>query len=236
MQPKIIIAIDGFSSCGKSTLARDLSRKMGYRYIDTGAMYRAVTHYFYMNRVDMASHSDMIAALEHIHIDFDYDHDTGTQITILNGQDVNRDIRSKDVSDRVSLVSAIKEVRHHLVRLQQKMGLKKGLIMDGRDIGTVVFPHAELKLFLTAEEETRVQRRFAELNIAGSTLTVKEVRENLLKRDYMDSHREESPLRKAEDAIVLDNTNLTTGEQLELAYKLAMKAASVSKEQGTVNS
>jgi len=150
MPHKIIIAIDGFSSCGKSTLARDLSRRLGYRYIDTGAMYRAVTYYFYMNRVDMESHKDMVAALEHIHIDFDYDSETGNQITILNGQDVQRDIRSQEISDKVSPVSAIKEVRHHLVKLQQKMGQRKGLIMDGRDIGTVVFPHAELKLFLTA--------------------------------------------------------------------------------------
>ena len=172
----------------------------------------------------MESHQDMIVALEHIHIDFDYDSENGTQITILNGQDVQRDIRSKEISDKVSLVSAIKEVRHHLVGLQQKMGLKKGLIMDGRDIGTVVFPNAELKLFLIAEEETRVKRRFDELTNAGNITTLEEVRENLLKRDYIDSHRKESPLRQAEDAIVLNNTDLTMDEQLELAYKLAMDA------------
>ena len=235
MSHKIIIAIDGFSSCGKSTLARDLSQKLGYRYIDTGAMYRAVTYYFYMNRVNMESHKDMVAALEHIHIDFDYDSETGNQITILNGQDVQRDIRSKEISDKVSPVSTIKEVRHHLVKLQQKMGQKKGLIMDGRDIGTVVFPHAELKLFLTADEDTRVKRRLDELNKDGNITSAEEVRENLRKRDYIDSHREESPLRQAEDAIVLDNTNLTMQGQLELAYKLAMEAVSAHKEQGAVN-
>lgn len=183
----------------------------------------------------MESHKDMVAALEHIHIDFDYDSETGNQITILNGQDVQRDIRSKEISDKVSPVSAIKEVRHHLVKLQQKMGQRKGLIMDGRDIGTVVFPHAELKLFLTAEEDTRVKRRLDELNKDGKIISAEEVRENLRKRDYIDSHREESPLRQAEDAIVLDNTNLTMQEQLEMAYKFAMEAITISKEQGAVN-
>ena len=218
---KIIIAIDGYSSCGKSTISRDLAKKLGYRYIDTGAMYRAVTYYLIKNKIDIEDHHAVSDALTHIHIDFDYD-DAGKQITILNGENLEKYIRMADIVDNVSQVSTIKEVRHFLVSQQQKMGESKGIVMDGRDIGTVVFPNAELKIFMTANEDIRIQRRFAELETLGIKMSLEEVRENIRKRDYTDTHREESPLRQAEDAIVIDNTNLSREQQLEKAYRLAV--------------
>jgi cytidylate kinase len=221
MSKKIIIAIDGYSSCGKSTLAKDLAQKLGYRYIDTGAMYRAVTYYILQNHIDIRDHQAIIDALHHINIDFEYDAETGKQITILNGISVEKEIRESLISNNVSPVSALKEVRHFLVAQQQKMGDKKRIIMDGRDIGTVVFPNAELKLFLTADEEVRVERRYDELKTLDIDMDLDEVRKNIRQRDFIDSHREESPLRQAEDAIVIDNTLLTVDEQLELALRLA---------------
>lgn len=214
MSRKIIIAIDGFSSCGKSTLAKDLAKKLNYSYVDTGAMYRAVTYYILENNIDCTKEELVDKALEDIHIDFEYD-ENGKQITILNGKNIEKEIRQPKVSDMVSQVSTIKHVRDYLVRQQQRLGKRKGIVMDGRDIGTVVFPHAELKIFLTADEEIRLERRFLELKNAGMELTREAVRENLKKRDYIDSHRKESPLRKADDAVVLDNTNLSQAEQVD---------------------
>lgn len=214
MSRKIIIAIDGFSSCGKSTLAKDLAKKLNYSYVDTGAMYRAVTYYIQEKNIDCANEELVDKALEDIHIDFEYD-ENGKQITILNGKNIEKEIRQPKVSDMVSQVSTIKHVRDYLVRQQQRLGKRKGIVMDGRDIGTVVFPDAELKIFLTADEEIRLDRRYLELKNAGMEMPREAVRENLKKRDYIDSHRKESPLRKADDAIVLDNTNLTQAEQVE---------------------
>jgi cytidylate kinase len=224
MQGKhIIIAIDGFSSCGKSTLARDLAGRLGYRYIDTGAMYRAVTYYLLENHIDIKDHDAVVATLPHIVIGFLYDPDNGKQITLLNGRNIEKEIRSPDVSNKVSPVSAIHEVREFLVKQQKDIGRNGGIVMDGRDIGTVVFPHAELKLFMTADEEKRVERRFDELRENGEIWDIEDVRENIRRRDYTDTHREESPLRQAEDAIVIDNTNLTMEEQLDIAYELAQR-------------
>jgi len=223
MSQKIIIAIDGFSSCGKSTLARDLARKLGYRYIDTGAMYRAVTLYFFRNHIDIQNESTLSETLSHITLDFEYDKDNGKQSIILNGENVENELRNPVISDRVSAVSSIKAVRHFLVKQQQAMGLQKGIVMDGRDIGSVVFPDAELKLFMTADEETRAIRRYEELKNSGSSISLDEVRQNIKKRDYIDSHREESPLIQADDAIVLDSTHVTTEQQLDIAYNLALK-------------
>jgi cytidylate kinase len=215
MAKKIIISIDGFSSCGKSTLAKDLAKKLKYRYIDTGAMYRAVTYYFLKHNISLEDDSAVEQALNNIHIDFEYDKDSGKQIVILNGENVEKEIRKPDVSNNVSPVSAIKKVRQFLVTQQQKMGSRKGIVMDGRDIGTVVFPKAELKIFLTAEEDIRVERRWLEMKNANIEIDFEEVRDNLKSRDHMDSHRVESPLRKAEDAIILDNTHLSIEEQAD---------------------
>ncbi|MGZ5242839.1 MAG: (d)CMP kinase [Bacteroidia bacterium] len=223
MPKKIIIAIDGFSSCGKSTLAKDLAQKLGYRYIDTGAMYRAVTYYFEDKDIDIKDHEAVNKALADISIDFDYDENTGKQITILNGYSIEKEIRSPDISNKVSPVAAIKEVRTFLVAQQQKMGDNKGIVMDGRDIGTVVFPQAELKLFMTADEEIRIERRYDELKENGENIDLEDVRENIRRRDYIDTHREESPLRQAEDAIVVNNSNLTQEEQLQLVYEMVQK-------------
>jgi CMP/dCMP kinase len=220
MDKKIIIAIDGYSSCGKSTLAKELAHKLGYRYIDTGAMYRAVTYYFHHNDIDIKNPVQVENALKNINIDFEYDDITGKQITILNGFDIEKEIREPFISDKVSAVSTLKDVRHFLVEQQKKMGNDKGLVMDGRDIGTVVFPDAELKLFMTADEEIRIERRYDELKASDIEMDLADVRENIRRRDYIDTHREESPLRQAEDAIVIDNTTLSKEEQLELAYSL----------------
>ena len=217
MEQKIIIAIDGFSSCGKSTLAKDLARKLGYRYIDTGAMYRAVTYYLLQHNIGIEDEAAINHAISDVHIDFDYDKITGKQITLLDGKSIEKEIRSPEISDKVSPVSAIKSVRQYLVRQQQKLGLNKGIIMDGRDIGTVVFPNAELKIFMTADEEVRINRRLEEFQANRIVADRESVRENIQKRDYIDSHREESPLRKADDAIELDNSNMTIEEQVEWA-------------------
>jgi len=218
---KIIIAIDGYSSCGKSTLAKQLAKKIGYHYVDTGAMYRAVTLYLIRNQIDI-HHPEMVAdMLPQIKISFGLDEQTQQQFTILNGENIENEIRiNPRVAGFVSDVSSISAVRRFLVHQQQEMGNKKGIVMDGRDIGTVVFPNAELKLFVTAEPKIRAQRRFDELAEKGQNTTFEEVLANLEKRDHMDTTRADSPLMKAEDAIELDNSNLTREEQLTWVLKL----------------
>ncbi|MEI6880214.1 MAG: (d)CMP kinase [Bacteroidota bacterium] len=221
MSKKIIIAIDGFSSCGKSTIAKDLARKIGYRYVDTGAMYRAVTLFFLHNQIDF-HHLDLVSeSLKDITINFRIDEASQSQITMMNGEDVEDIIRvNPRVASAVSDVSSISEVRRFLVKQQQAMGIEKGIVMDGRDIGTVVFPEAELKLFITAEPNIRAQRRLDELKDKGQNTTFEEVLANLTKRDYIDSNREDSPLRKADDAIEIDNSFIDKEEQLNLIIRL----------------
>ena len=217
---QIIVAIDGYSSCGKSTIAKQLASYAGYRYIDTGAMYRAVAFYALQHR--LTDDAQVVAALPDIHINF-LRQDDGTQHTWLNGEDIEKAIRTLEVGNRASQVSQIKEVRQFLVEQQQAMGKDKGIVMDGRDIGTVVFPQAELKLFLTASPEVRAQRRFKELqdkNPDDKTLRYEDVLRDVNDRDYRDSHRTESPLRQAEDAVVVDNSNLTPDQQSALVCNL----------------
>lgn len=214
--PKIVIAIDGFSSCGKSTMAKDLARKIGYIYIDSGAMYRAVT-LFCLNRGlidgDTVDTEALRPLMTEIHIEFRLNPATGKADTYLNGENVEQEIRSMRVSDKVSPVSAIPFVRTALVALQQEMGRQKGFVMDGRDIGTTVFPDAELKIFVTASAATRAQRRVDELRAKGVSVDFDEVVANIVKRDHIDQTRKESPLRKADDAIELDNSTLTIEQQ-----------------------
>lgn len=219
MQPKIIITIDGWSSCGKSTLAKQLARELGYIYIDSGAMYRAITLYFLRNHVDWTHHEAVEDALAHVKLTFSSNHKTGQSEMHLNGENVEYVIRDLVVAEKVSEVAAIKEVRAYAVRQQQEMGKNKGIVMDGRDIGTTVFPDAALKIFMTADNDIRVKRRFKELYDKNPNVTMEEVRANLEMRDYIDSHREVSPLRKADDALELDNSHLTIKDQLEIAQK-----------------
>lgn len=215
---KIIIAIDGYSSCGKSTLARELAKVLHYIYIDTGAMYRAVTLYFINHDIDFKNEEEVTNALHNISIDF---RKIKSEIhTFLNNQDVESSIRSMQVSELVSEVSAISSVRSFLVHQQQAMGQKKGIVMDGRDIGTVVFPQAELKIFLTASPEIRAMRRKKEYEQKGIDISLEVVKKNLAHRDYIDSTREDSPLRQAPDAILLDNSFLTKEEQLKFVLDL----------------
>ena len=215
MNNKITIAIDGYSSSGKSTMAKRLAAEIGYRYIDSGAMYRAVTLYAMQhNMIALDGTPDkerIIAALPDIKINFEVQ--DGTQSTILNGVNVEKEIRQMAVSNNVSPVAAIPEVRHRLVAIQQAFGKEKGIVMDGRDIGTTVFPNAELKIFVKASAETRAQRRFKELIEKGSRASYAEVLANVVHRDHLDETREESPLRQAEDAILLDNSNMSLEEQ-----------------------
>ena len=216
---KITIAIDGHSSCGKSTLAKALAAKLGYAYVDTGAMYRAFT--LYSLRHDIINNKDKIQdALKNIDMSFVYNSTTGFPEILLNGENIEDEIRQMKVSENVSKISGIKEVRNKMVQLQREMGRGKGLVMEGRDIGTVVFPDAELKLFMTADVEIRTKRRYDELIAKGVEVTFEEVRENLIKRDYEDTHRTESPLIQAEKAIVLDSTKMNQQEQLEYALAL----------------
>lgn len=217
----IIITIDGYSSCGKSTLARQLARELNYLYIDSGAMYRAITLYFLRNHVDWSVVAEVHKALDEINLHFEYNSHTGQSDMVLNDENVEALIRDMLVSEHVSEVAAIKEVREFSVAQQQKMGEKKGIVMDGRDIGTTVFPHAELKIFVTADPAVRVERRFKELIERNPNLTIEEVKNNLELRDYTDSNREFSPLRKAADAVELDNTHLTRDQQLATALKWA---------------
>lgn len=213
---KIIVAIDGFSSTGKSTMAKTLARNIGYAYIDTGAMYRAVTLYCLENGLfdgDKVNEAELQQRLTDIRIKFKPSAE-GKNETYLNGRNVESDIRSMEVSDKVSIIAAIGFVRRDMVRQQQAMGLKKGIVMDGRDIGTVVFPQAELKIFVTATAAVRAQRRFDELKSKGDTdVTYEEVLHNVTERDRLDSTREESPLRRADDALILDNSHMTISEQ-----------------------
>ena len=211
MSSKIIVAIDGYSSCGKSTIAKALAKYAGYTYVDTGAMYRAIA--LYTLRHNLTKQEDIIAALPKIEVGFVLIE--GAQHVTLNGEDVESLIRTLEVGNKASEVSQIKQVRAFLVDQQQKMGTAKGIVMDGRDIGTVVFPNAELKLFLTASPEVRAQRRFDELVAKGGQPDYQEVLADVNERDYRDTHRAESPLRQAEDAIVVDNSNMTPDEQME---------------------
>ena len=214
---KIIVAIDGYSSCGKSTIAKALARYAGYMYVDTGAMYRAVA--LYMLQHGITEESDIVEALKDVQVGFALQAD-GSQHTLLNGEDVEGQIRTLEVGNRASQVSQIKEVRAFLVRQQQAMGEAKGIVMDGRDIGTVVFPQAELKLFLTARPEVRAQRRYDELVDKGEHPNYEEVLRDVNDRDYRDTHRAESPLRQAEDAVVVDNSEMTREEQMVHIYGL----------------
>ncbi|KAA5533181.1 (d)CMP kinase [Taibaiella lutea] len=216
---KIIIAIDGYSSCGKSTLAREIAAQMHYAFIDTGAMYRAITLYLLRQNVSIKNTDEVKEALKNITLHFESHPETKSSDIFLNGENVSRYIRDLIVADKVSEVAAIKEVRQFAVAQQQEMGKRRGMVMDGRDIGTVVFPDAELKIFMTADPEIRVKRRFQEMYATNPDVTLDEVRHNLELRDYIDSNREEGPLRKAEDARVLDNSDMTREEQLKLALQ-----------------
>lgn len=214
-KPKIIIAIDGYSSCGKSTVAKELAARLGYNYIDSGAMYRAITLYFLRNNVDFKDSTEILNALADIHLSFAFNEASNKSEIQLNDENVEHYIRDMIVAEKVSEVAAIKEVRAFATAQQKKLGKKRGIVMDGRDIGTTVFPDAELKIFMTASPEVRVKRRFQELYATNPNITLEEVKHNLEMRDYIDSNREESPLRQADDAVVLDNSNLKREEQLE---------------------
>ena len=220
---KIIIAIDGFSSCGKSTMAKDLAHELGYIYVDTGAMYRCVALYALQHKLFLKDGEinipELEAAMPNINISFKLNKETGRPDTYLNNENVENKIRTMEVSSHVSSIAAIPFVREALVAQQQKMGKDKGIVMDGRDIGTVVFPNAELKIFVTASPEVRAQRRYDELMKKGMEADYNEILENVKRRDYIDSHRDVSPLRKADDAIELDNSNISIEEQKQWLIK-----------------
>lgn len=217
---KIVITIDGWSSCGKSTLAKQLAKHLGYVYIDSGAMYRAITLYFLRHHLDWTDVSEVNNALKNIILEFHCNEKNGQSEIYLNGENVEYVIRDLLIAEKVSEVAAIKEVRSFAVAEQQKMGKKNGLVMDGRDIGTTVFPDAALKIFMTADISVRVERRFKEMFEKNPNITIEEVKNNLEMRDYIDSNREVSPLRKAVDAIVIDNTNISMEQQLKIALNL----------------
>jgi len=217
MDKNIVVAIDGYSSCGKSTLAKALAKKLHFIYIDSGAMYRAVTLYFLRNNIDLKDHAQVAAALKNVHLNF-HSRDYQTHI-LLNDEEVSDEIRLMPVSENVSSVAALHDVRVEMVRQQQRMGKSKNIIMDGRDIGTVVFPDAQVKIFMTADPKIRAERRYKELLPKNPEITLEEIFENLAHRDYQDTTREESPLVRAEDAIILDNTELTPDEQLDFALE-----------------
>lgn len=221
---KIIITIDGWSSCGKSTVAKQLAKALGYLYVDSGAMYRAITLYFLRNHIDWTHKKAVKEALENISLEFIYNPQSEASEMYLNSENVEYVIRDLVIAEKVSEIAAIKEVREFAVAQQKKMGEKRGIVMDGRDIGTVVFPGAELKIFMTADNAVRVERRFQELYEKNPNVTLEEVKNNLELRDYIDSHREVSPLKKADDAIILDNTSLTQKEQFQKALKMAHEA------------
>ena len=215
---KITIAIDGFSSCGKSTMAKDLAKEIGYIYIDSGAMYRAVTLYCIKNGLfsgDEINTPELERRIKDIHITFQLDKETQLPNTYLNGENVEEQIRTMEVSSKVSPVSTIGFVRSAMVALQQEMGKEKGIVMDGRDIGTTVFPEAELKIYVTASADIRALRRYDELQEKGQNVKFEEILKNVKERDYIDQHREVSPLKRASDAILLDNSLLTIAEQKE---------------------
>ncbi len=221
---KIIVAIDGYSSCGKSTIAKGLAEKLNYIFIDTGAMYRATTLFFLDNEVDLNNKNAVEDALNSLKIHFEKKGDKIS--TFLNDENVETAIRTMRVSQNVSPVATISAVRRAMVAQQQEMGKSKGVVLDGRDIGTVVFPKAELKLFITADTDVRAARRVLELKNKKQEVDFETVKQNLLERDYIDSNREDSPLRKADDAIVIDTTHLELDEQLEMAYCLALEKLS----------
>jgi CMP/dCMP kinase len=223
MHKKIIITIDGWSSCGKSTLAKQLAKEMGYVYVDSGAMYRAITLYFLRNHIDWTDTAEVNEALRNINLEFQYNEKSQQSEIYLNDENVEYVIRDLVIAEKVSDVAAIKEVRTFAVAQQQKMGERKGIVMDGRDIGTTVFPDAALKIFMEADIATRVERRFKEMYEKNPNITIEEVKNNLEMRDYIDSNRDVSPLRKAADAVVINNTNLTIEEQLAMALVLAKK-------------
>ena len=230
MPESIIIAIDGYSSCGKSTLAKALARRIHYAYVDSGAMYRAVTLYFLNHDIHFDNAEEVAEALDNISITFRYNRENDQNETYLNGHNVEVLIREMRISEIVSEVSKIKEVRQALVSFQKEMGIHKGIVMDGRDIGTVVFPQAELKLFMTADFEVRTDRRYKELTDKGVSVTRDEVAHNLSERDRIDTTRTESPLRQAEDAILFDNTHLTEQQQLDKATALALERIYLREE------
>lgn len=221
---KIVIAIDGYSACGKSTTAKQVAAVLGYRYIDTGAMYRAVTMYFQEHHVSLTNPREIAKALQEIHITFKVNSKKKSE-TYLNGLNVEKEIRSMKVSEMVSQVSTIKEVRTFLVDQQRRMGKEKGVVMDGRDIGTVVFPQAELKLFMTADMLVRAFRRQKELMEKKQLVDLDEVVENIIKRDHIDTTRAESPLRQAEDAVVIDTTYIAIDEQVDEVVRMAVSRA-----------
>lgn len=224
---KITIAIDGFSSTGKSTVAKQLAKALGYVYVDSGAMYRAVTYYAMQNDIisnDSFNAEKLVSELNKVNISFKYNDSLGFAEVYLNGVNVEKEVRTLDVSQWVSKVAEISEVRKMLVRQQQQMGQEKGVVMDGRDIGTVVFPDAELKLFMTASAETRAKRRYKELLERNEKVSYEDVLSNVESRDLIDSTREDSPLIKADDAIEIDNSNLNLEEQFEKLYNLAQNA------------
>jgi len=223
MQKKIIIAVDGYSSCGKSTLARDIAERLGFSYIDSGAMYRAAAYFFLKNEIDAASFQNKPEAeqekiLSEMRIEFN--NSGGQREIFLNGVSVEKEIRGKEVSDVVSSVSAIPSLRKRMVVKQRRFAEEKNIVMDGRDIGTTVFPDADLKIFMTASLEVRAQRRYDELVTKGIKMTLEQVKENIKARDEIDTTRKVSPLKKAEDAIVLDNTSLTREQQLDFVLKI----------------
>lgn len=218
---KITIAVDGFSSCGKSTLAKQLAKALSYVFVDSGAMYRAITLYFLQNHVDIHNGFAVEEALKNIHLKFEYIAENGKSDMLLNGVNVEKEIREMYVSSNVSPVAVLRSVREFAVAAQQQMGKEKGIVMDGRDIGTTVFPEAELKIFVTADKDVRVERRWLELQEKGELISREEVRKNLEERDLIDTTRAISPLKKAADAIVLDNSNLTREAQLSMALQWA---------------
>jgi len=231
---KITIAIDGFSSTGKSTIAKQLAAALGYIYVDTGAMYRAVTLFVLNEAIAIETdegREQLVKSLPNIQLNFKPNESTGRSDMYLNGDNIEKEIRTMPVSKMVSKVAEIGEVRAKLVEQQQKMGLEKGIVMDGRDIGTVVFPEAELKIFMTASPETRAHRRYKELLDRGEQVTFPEVLMNVKERDYIDSHREISPLRRAKDAIAFDNGDMGLEEQFERIHNFALRV--IEKKRGT---
>jgi CMP/dCMP kinase len=220
---RITVAIDGYSSCGKSTLAKALAARLNYAYIDSGAMYRSVT-LFCLRQGIIKDHSflkdEVVKILPDVHLNFKFNPHHKTNETFLNGENIEKEIRTLEVASHVSAISAIKEVREKMVFIQREFGKNKGVVMDGRDIGTTVFPNADLKIFMTADLDVRVQRRYDELHSKGEHISFEEVKHNLLDRDHQDTHRKESPLIKAKDAVVLDNTDLDKEQQLEFVLKL----------------
>lgn len=225
---KITIAIDGFSSCGKSTMAKDLAKEIGYIYVDTGAMYRSVTLYAMRHGLfhpdGTVREQELQEQMGNIHISFRLNREAGCPDTFLNGENVENDIRTMEVSAHVSPIAALPFVRKALVGQQQRMGAEKGIVMDGRDIGTVVFPDAEIKIFVTASAEVRARRRYDELKAKGMEADYEDILRNVQERDYIDSHREVSPLRKADDAIELDNSDMTIAQQKEWLLRQYRKA------------